>query len=144
MESARVVNIGGVPLEDLPHIWPQVVHWIDAALEYDGDHTSYDAKCMIEDTGAQLWIIDVDYGLLGTAITQINIAPQRKVLTVWVVGGSGLDLWVGPLEDTLSRFALEKGCQAIQMIGRRGWKKHLGPLGWNEASTIFVKGLEDG
>lgn len=128
------VNIHGVPSVYADVVWPLVEGWIAAACEYaDGLITTDDILKEIIREDRQLWVVEVNGAPMAVATTRIDMHPTGvKILSVPTVGGSGMDIWLGSLLDTLRRYAKEHGCSGMEGCGRRGWVRALKKHGWQE------------
>lgn len=111
--------------------WQRCAGWIADALEYaHGSHTLDDIFELVKNGDAQFWPAE-DAGL----VTEIIDYPQRRTLRFWLAGGNLQTLKA--LEQQAIEWSKAWGCQACEIIGRRGWVRALD--GYQEAATIGVK-----
>lgn len=95
---------------------------------------------------AQLWITGYRGGgepptIEAAVVTCISTYPTgRKVMDIVLVGGAGAKDWMA-FEDKLSEWAALQGCAEVQVIGRRGWERHLGSP-WRESARIYTRLLK--
>jgi len=45
--------------------------------------------------------------------------------------------------ETLERWAMDNNCDGMEMTGRKGFEKILGPYGWTPEYTVFEKMFEE-
>lgn len=72
------------------------------------------------DAQAQLWCIG-DERIRGIVITQIMTTPHTWGL-IWIASGRGLHEGMQMLLEHIEPWMWAKGCEFIQIQGRRGWK----------------------
>ena len=113
--------------------WARCAGWLQAALERaPPTHTLDDVKVEVRCGNAKFW-----HGRASAAITQIEVSPRTKALTVWLAGGDLAEL----RDEMLPRaeaFAREQGCRFVAVTGRPGWARALGyrPLHWTCAKEL--------
>jgi hypothetical protein len=73
-------------------------------------------------------------------VTQIVPYPQKKVLRIISLAGSEFAKIYAYL-DMVESFALRTGCTALEMWGRKGWKKLLPE--WKDSYIVFTKDLKE-
>ena len=111
--------------------------WIEAALAYaPGTHTFDDVAGMIETGRLQLWP-----AMHGCLVTEIVDYPQKRVLNVFLAGGTLSQLF--DMDPDVQAWAKAMGCTTATMHGRRGWTRALADLGWRETLTTMEKDLTD-
>lgn len=114
-----------VSLEDLDGVWPEVASTIEKSLSYfDGRVCIDDVFKSLKDCKQQLWIACLNGEIVGAAVTEINIFPRKKILTIAYLAGHDFELWKPGIE-VLKDFALHHGCKSIQIHGRKGWVRLL-------------------
>jgi hypothetical protein len=105
-------------------VWECVKHWIKRAMER-GDLGTFDA---VEDdviTGqALLWLVWSDPEIQGAAVTQIVTTQNSKVCMITACGGENMRLWL-PLIEKIEGYARDEGCDAVRILGRKGWMRVL-------------------
>jgi len=107
--------------------------WIESALKKGGDTHSF--KNVVDGVLSgkmQLW-----HGSTGCAVTELVVYPKKKVLHVFLAGGT-LDQILDMHSDAV-KWAKKQGCDGMTLSGRRGWKKALESKGWNEKLTTMAK-----
>lgn len=134
-----------VPPSEVSEYWPEAIDLLRPAIEQSGGRMT--EKDVLHDiiTGVEhLWIIFEDEAVVAACSTTINVYPSKRVLNVLFLGGDGFNNWVGELDQKLSEFCLFVNCSAMELIGRRGFKRAVQQLGWTEEYTLFQKEIDHG
>ena len=109
--------------KEVRKIWEWVRHWIKRAMER-GDLGTFDS---VEDdvmTGqALLWLIWNDK-IQGAAVTQVTLTEKSKVCMIVACGGVDMRDWL-PLIEKIENYARNEGCDAVRILGRKGWMRVL-------------------
>jgi len=120
-------------------IWDIVSEHIKSALQYsDGKYDLNDIRQGLEEQKMQLFIA-VAEEIIATAITQVVDYPQKRVLTIVLLGGKRMEEWL-PLLNQLERWAIDEGCEQIELYGRPGWER---VLGWDKTYVALKKRLNE-
>lgn len=110
--------------------------WIEDALEYSGGtHTFQDIADGVAEGRMQLWPAP-----RGCIVTEIVVYPRKKYLNLFLAGGE-LDQLLD-MNESITAWAKQWGCDGGMMSGRSGWKKPLEKLGWKVMHVHYVKELE--
>ena len=137
-----MIAIAGVPAEEAGKWWPVVSEWCVAALEYGcGLLELEDIVAGVAARDMQMWLVFDDDRPVAVCITEILSFPRKKMLSAFIIGGVGLESWVGQLDDTLTRYAQGQGCTVLNGSGRRGWERVLKKFGWEHPATTYMKRL---
>lgn len=88
-----------------------------------------------------VWIIALGGELVGAATTRL--CPEDGFAEVLLVGGTGYQEWLKPLDDEIASWARREGMTAVRAYGRPGWKRVLGwdVLGEDQGSTVYERRL---
>lgn len=73
-------------------------------------------------------------------VTVIEEHPQERRMLIWLAGGD-LDELVNALRPRAEAWARINGCQRVLIIGRPGWERALGPMGYAPLARIIAKEL---
>lgn len=114
--------------------WDRCEPWlIDALDRSPPTHTIDDVRTAVMRGEAKLWA-----GRNAAAVTQIEVHPQLKALSVWLAGGDLEELRDEMLPQA-EVFAREQGCRYVAVTGRQGWARALGyrPLHWTCAKELI-------
>lgn len=92
---------------------------ISPAIDRVGTHTLGDVAKAIVDGKAQHW-----KGRRSEIVTEIQVFPTMKICRIWLAGGEIKEL-VGEMLPSVEAWAKSKGCDRIQILGRKGWVRVL-------------------
>lgn len=119
-------------------LWPVVAPMLAPAVERSGEATLCEVAEAIEAGDAQLWIAH-DAERVGMAmVTRLNRTARGLVCEIWQLGGANRGEWLGLLPQ-LEAAAKERGCVAVEIIGRRGWARLLPE--YRETAVVLEKRL---
>ena len=125
-----------VPKEDIHFIWNEVESLIKKAL--DDCYTTDDIlKGLIFDK-FQLFI-SWENKVESAVVTEVAQYPQKKVCRYFLAGGSNMNNWLEPIQETIEKFAKHNNCNSIEVAGRKGWAKKL--KGYEQKIYLFNKEL---
>lgn len=129
----------GVQTDEIELVWDQVTPYLLSALNYaDGKYTLESIKALIAKCDAQLWVEASKDGIKGACVTQIAVYPTRSVCLLMLAGGVSLETYQRYL-PLVELWAMERGCESIEIVGRRGWVKVL--PGFEVIHTVMSKRL---
>ncbi|BCH22470.1 hypothetical protein [Mesorhizobium sp. L-8-3] len=130
---------------EMTPLWPDVIACLERYCRRFG---TYETVSNIVRECAQgrrqLWLVFDEAGqVILTPITEIVTidATGKKQLLLAEVGGRRLRECMPLLKEIEEWAAREHGTTECQLVGRKGWKKLLEPLGYAEAAVIWRKGL---
>ena len=125
-----------VPKEDIHFIWNEVESLIKKAL--DDCYTTDDIlKGLIFDK-FQLFI-SWENKVESAVVTEVAQYPQKKVCRYFLAGGSNINNWLEPIQETIEKFAKHNNCNSIEVAGRKGWARKL--KGYEQKVYLFSKEL---
>ena len=125
-----------VPKEDLHIIWNEIEPLIKKAL--DDCYTTDDIlKGLIFDK-FQLFI-SWENKVESAVVTEVAQYPQKKVCRYFLAGGSNINNWLEPIQETIEKFAKHNNCNSIEVAGRKGWARKL--KGYEQKIYLFNKEL---
>ncbi len=131
--------------DEMVPLWPGIISCLE---RYYRRFATYEtvSNTIIEcaEGGRQLWIVTDETGrVVLTPITEIvtTDATGKKQLLLAEVGGERLRECMPLLKEIEEWAAREHGVTESQLVGRKGWKRLLEPLGYAEAAVIWRKGL---
>jgi hypothetical protein len=117
--------------------WERCRHYIEAALgNSPGFESIEDVERLLEDGTYMLWT-----GADSAVVARIVIYPNRKVFEIMHGGGDKAELIhrLGPLMES---FALRQGCDAMAVMGRKGWIREGEKIGWHLGYVCMMKSLK--
>lgn len=124
--------------------WCHVEVMLDSGLEHaDGKLTLADVKRLVNESLMQLWIVSGEQdGIVGSFVTEILRFPQKKVLSIVILGGVNFDKWKHLLSE-LEAFALKNECKSIEFHGRPGWERKYREMNFKKVHTIFRLSIKE-
>lgn len=137
-EDRPEISIQPVRSAVVGHIWEHVEPLIQAAVENGpGDEAVADILEMLNRRDTQLWLVLTDGKLGAAVVTTIAVKPRSKVCRLVYLGGEEPDAWAEQLYETLSSWARQLGCDAVEFWGRRGWGKIAKRLRFAHVQTVY-------
>jgi len=73
---------------------------------------------------ALLWLVWNAPQIQGAAVTQIVATQNSRVCVIVACGGDNMRLWL-PLIEKIESYARDEGCDAVRILGRKGWMRVL-------------------
>ena len=125
-----------VPPKDLHIIWNEIEPLIKKAL--DDCYTTDDILKGLVFEKFQLFI-SWEKKVESAVITEVVQYPQKKICRYFLAGGSNMDNWLEPIQQTIEQFAKYNNCDAVEVAGRKGWSKKL--KGYEQKIYLFSKEL---
>jgi hypothetical protein len=144
MPSSADVKLYGVFSKEIDLVWPEVLSFVEQALEYsDGEYSAEDIYNALKQTDMQLWIAYEIGKVRAICITQVISYPQIKRL--WVLYSAGVEMpkWVHLIQLILE-FGKAQGCTAARIFGRPGWEKALKEFGFKKIYTVLQADISEG
>ena len=90
-----------------------------------------------------LWVVFDDERILAALTTKFVGYPKKRILAGQFLGGEKIMYWREPMLEMLERWAMDNNCDGMEMTGRKGFEKILGPHGWTPEYTVFEKMFEE-
>jgi hypothetical protein len=88
---------------------------------------------MIDEHDAQLWTAPESF-----IITQVLVYPQKKVVLVWLAGGTLAE--IAAIIPRAEAWAKSQGCSGAMFYGRPGWERtFLARTGWTRGLVLMEK-----
>ncbi len=134
------IRLRVIPLEELEAVWLTAAPLIDKAVAYS--HGETDIDCVHEDlaTGESKLLTVSDAGeMIAAIVLDMHQHPRKKICVVSFAGGAQKELWCKQVMPHIEKIAKAAGADAVYINGRRGWLRELGPLGYDEYSTVIGK-----
>jgi hypothetical protein len=142
------MDVVRIPKEEVDKVWILVREYIRNALIYSGSHHHADHyKDLIKDGKLQLWIIwdekknTVEEQFNGLVLSQIIQRSIKKVLHLPMVTGKNRQQWQD-LIVKIENFAIDQGCDCIELIARQGWQKILDKHKYYRTHVVLEKNLK--
>ena len=126
--------------EDIAYIWEDVSPLIEMARKHsEGELETDDFLEPLTHGDMQLWIATEDNNMHSAMVTQIVPYPQKQILRVILIAGSDFKR-LYEFNDMIESFAIKTGCSAMELWGRKGWKKLLPD--WESNYIVYTKELK--
>ncbi len=135
-----------LPTEQALEFWPGCAPYVQRGLEHDPYcrvHTT-DIHKQIQEGWARVVVIHDDQELRGVAVAQLYRQPSddQVVLHVASLAGEKMEHWLEQLLQLLEAMATQARCNAITMVGRKGWQRTLRPHGYDLDAISMRKTLD--
>ena len=126
--------------EDVAYVWEEVAPLLDTVKEHtEGELETDDFLEPLTHGDMQLWIATEGSTVHGVMVTQLVPYPQKKILRVISLAGDNFEELRG-FQEMIEAFAVKTGCTALEMWGRKGWKKLLPD--WEDTYVVYTKDLK--
>lgn len=112
----------------------QFIPQLEKAIKLTGTHDVADVIDAVLRDEARIFANDT-----GMIVAEVEEYPKGRVLNYWVAAGD-MDGVLGLLPE-VAEWGKSEGCSLQRMAGRRGWKKVLTRLGWDEREVTMHKEL---
>ena len=110
-----------------------------AAVHSEGELEPEDFLEPLSTGEMQLWVAYEDDDNINAAmVTQFIQYPQKKILRIISLAGEDFEE-IKSFQGMIEGFAVKYGCTAIELWGRKGWKKLLPD--WKDAYIVYTKEL---
>ena len=126
--------------EDVAYVWEEVVPLLARVVPHtEGELEPDDYIEPLTHGDMQLWVVIENKHVNAALVTQIIPYPQKKVLRLISLAGEDFQE-IKDFLEMVEVFALKNGCTALEMWGRKGWKKLLSD--WKDSYIVFTKDLK--
>lgn len=134
------MNAVKVSPDCVPGVWPRIRPWVmESIANGDGwwsEREAYD-RCVNGLCG--LWLAEASQ-ISAFAITEIENWDSKRVATIALCGGRGLETWKHILSE-IEAWAREWQADEIQVRGRLGWQRVLKEDGYRPQIITLAKAL---
>ena len=126
--------------EDIAYVWEEVAPLLEKVKEHtEGEFETDDYLEPLTNGNMHLWIATEYSDVKAAMVTQFAIYPQKNILRIVSMAGDDFEEIRG-FQDMIEAFAVRMGCSALEMWGRKGWKKLLPD--WNDTYIVYTKDLK--
>ena len=126
--------------EDVAYVWEEVAPLLDTVKEHtEGELETDDFLEPLTHGDMQLWIATEGSTVHGVMVTQLIPYPQKKILRIISLAGDNF-AELRDFQEMIEAFAVKTGCTALEMWGRKGWKKLLPD--WEDTYVVYTKDLK--
>lgn len=128
--------------EDAIHIWDKVAPMLSEVTKHsEGELDVDDFFDYISSGHMDLWIAIEDSKIIMSMVTQVVKYPQKQILRVIAISGERFKETHDNFIDMVESFAIRIGCSALELWGRKGWKKLLPD--WKDSYIVYTKELKE-
>lgn len=131
--------------DHLPLAWPTAAPLLAPAIALSEGR--YDLAAVYEKCAnklALLWLVDDEKNeTVAAFISRIAAYPRKRFLSIDFLGGDQMAEWVETTDAVLSDYVRDAQLDGIEMVGRAGWTKSLGSLGWRQNAIMLIKPIAD-
>jgi hypothetical protein len=125
--------------EDVAYMWEEVVPLLARVAPHtEGEMEPDDYIEPLTHGDMQLWVVVENKRVIAALITQIIPYPQKKILRLISLAGEEFDK-IKDFLDVVEAFAIKYECSALEMWGRKGWKKLLPD--WKDSYIVYTKDI---
>jgi hypothetical protein len=126
--------------EDVAYVWEEVVPLLARVAPHtEGEMEPDDYIEPLTHGDMQLWVVVENKRVNAALVTQIIPYPQKRILRLISLAGENFQE-IKDFLEMVEVFALKNGCTALEMWGRKGWKKLLSD--WKDSYIVFTKDLK--
>ena len=127
--------------DDVEYVWEKVEPILARVIPHsEGELETDDILDLVTEGSMQLWIVAENKEIIAALVTQIITYPQKRILRLVSLAGEDFDKFKHFL-DIVESFAIQKGCTALELWGRKGWKKLLPE--WNSEYIVYTKDIRE-
>ena len=127
--------------DDVEYIWEKVEPILARVTPHsEGELETGDILDLVTEGSMQLWIVAENKEIIAALVTQIITYPQKRILRLVSLAGEDFNKFKHFL-DIVESFAIQKGCTALELWGRKGWKKLLPE--WNSEYIVYTKDIRE-
>ena len=132
-----------IPPESIERIWFTVEPFLQLALdEGNGTYDIEDIKDNL-DSGKDILLVAMNGAeIIAAGTLEIVQYPQKKVMNMFLGGGTLLKDWEEDAMDTIYNIAKDQGADSIYLQGRDGWARTLGKYGYKKIGTILERTVQ--
>jgi len=126
--------------EDIQYVWEEVVPLLKKVTRHtEGELEPEDFFKPLTFGEMQLWIAIERDNIEAAMVTQKIEYPQKTILRIISLAGEDFEKIRG-FQNMVESFAIKTGCSALEMWGRKGWKKLLPD--WKDTYIVYTKDLQ--
>lgn len=127
----------GVLAHNVPHVWPEIEHWVTKACKRGGDkYWPEDVLNALLRRDFQLWVTRKDGRVDGAVITEIITYPRKTIASmVFAMGSEPHDC--AEIIALVTSWAAANGCDGSKSEMRPGFEKPFREAGWKKTHIVM-------
>lgn len=122
----------------ISEFWPHAKDLIRKAIEATGLSDFTDIETSVLGGDQLLWLAWNGESIEAAATTQLIKAGRRSLCVLTACSGYQRERWL-PLFEQIENYAVNEGCSAMRIFGRKGWERVLD--GYKADYVILEKAL---
>jgi hypothetical protein len=141
------MNIYDLPVRSVQEFWPLAAPLLQRVLKYHPFMASADDVLeLLVSNRASLVLYTENGAVIGAAVMEIHTYPRRRVANILALSGKpGFLKRIAEAERALQDWSKTRGCDSMSMLGRPGWSKTVGALGYSQRPALNAwKSLQTG
>lgn len=128
--------------EDVPYLWEDVAPMLAKVRQHnEGELETDDFLDNLMQGNMQLWVVTEGHTIIISMVTLIADYPQKKILRIVALAGKDFKEVNKNFISMLEAYAIKNECSALELWGRKGWKKMLPD--WKDSYIVFTKDLKE-
>lgn len=135
----------GIAPENLDTVWDEVEPFIESAILDHNFESTTQAYNQIKNNEMVLFIgANPENEIVVVCVVEIlvsGVKPLYKRLNCVYLAGNGIEDWMEFLYTYLENYALSKGCQDVQIVGREGWLRKI--KRYKKVAAVMINDLSD-
>ena len=134
------MEVSLVPVQHVDFCWDEASSHLGKSIgTAHGRYTLDDLFEEIKRFEQHLWVVLDDSRIIAALTTRFVQYPRKRMLAGQFLGGSKIMRWRDEMLFTLEKWAKDNDCEGLEMTGRNGFEKVLGPHGWTPEYVVFEK-----
>ena len=135
--KAHIVNP-----EDVPYLWEDVAPMLARVRQHsEGELETDDFLDNLMEGNMQLWVVTEGESIIVSMVTLMADYPQKKILRIVALAGKDFKEVNKNFISMLEAYAIKNECSALELWGRKGWKKMLPD--WKDSYIVYTKDLKE-
>jgi hypothetical protein len=127
-----------LPTASVPEFWDMAEPHLRRVLRFHPFmRDTNDILALLMEGLATLVVYTERGEVVGAAVMEIHAYPSARVANILALSGRpGFLKRIKEAEATLQHWSRQKGCASMSMLGRPGWAKTVGALGYSQRPTL--------
>ena len=132
------MSVFAVGSADIDELWQHLLPHVERFERETQLISAEDLRVELKNAEKQLWSYD-DNGPVGFAVTQVYSTARGNICCIWAACGTAPMEQILEVFDAIEGWARGLGCVALEIRGRKGWKRVL--PGFKETGILLEKCL---
>lgn len=137
------MRLAVVPSLNIPDVWMKALpHLLKGRTHWDKFYTLNQLRNNLNQGQQQLWILIEESDVLGVVLTQIDSFPERRILRINYLGGTGFKRKMISCMEAIEEWGREKDCDSVDILGRDEWFPLVKNRGYESPGRVYRKELK--